>query len=214
MASVAAANAVSENEGSDYEQPAAYQSSDEDKSEVENDEPAKTKRTIRSWGHKATFETSAEALEWVKGLKVWTSYTQYDTDSGRKKVYRCNCVPKRGPQCAAGLYLLFHDDSNQVTAFETKSGHTHDEILETRARIGFNQETKDFISALLDKKVTQPKNIFDALASEAEKNKEIQVPKNERQLYNYLSHFKKKEGNYLYIFLIFKLDLTKIVLFL
>ena len=80
---------------------AHYQSDESEHDEQEGQ--VRKKRENRTWVHKETFETAAEAFEWVKNQKKWTSITEYDTDSGRKKVYRCNSVAKRGPQCAAGI---------------------------------------------------------------------------------------------------------------
>ena len=119
---------------------------------------------------------------------LWSKVRAYDTVSGRREDYRCNKVPSRGEQCAAGFQLLFNADSFQVTSFATEQQHTHEEILSQTTARGINKTTKDAIDRLLALKVTAPKTIRDNLAKEAESNPGISLPKDERQLYKLKKH--------------------------
>ena len=109
----------------------------------------------KEWIYKMTFQTNEEALNWINTEDIWSATRMYDTENGRKQLYRCNKVIARGIQCACAVYLLYNDDSLQVTLFATTDDHTHLEILETfnKAPQGINKETKVFIDRLLTLKV-------------------------------------------------------------
>ena len=95
-------------------------------------------------------------------------------------------MPYRGQQCASLIYLLYNDDSFQVTMFETQEDHDHEEILKSNPMRGINDATRIAINRMIEFKVTVPKMIIDSLAHESESNPAIQMPKDLKQLYNHI----------------------------
>src|SRR5579883_1372847 len=96
-----------------------YVSSDNSESESE-DEEVDNKVIQRTWRHVETFDAAADAERKVERQGIWAKMKPYDTMEGKKQTYRCNKVPYRGRQCSAGLYLLYHSDSFQVSLFASK----------------------------------------------------------------------------------------------
>ncbi len=47
---------------------------------------------------------------------------------GKKKLFRCNKVKRRGIQCDAGIYLLLDSTTDGVILLRDKSDHTHDRV--------------------------------------------------------------------------------------
>lgn len=97
-------------------------------------------------------------------------------------------------QCACAVQLLYHADNFGVTWFVSGQEHNHDEILENVKTIGLNKATKEFIDKLLALRITTAKPFQDLLAKEALKNPAIKIPKDSRQLNNYLAGLRRK-GN-------------------
>ena len=54
------------------------------------------------------FDNRQLALDWIQQQKIWSYLRDYDTDKGRKDVYRCNLVKRREPQCQAEICLLYN----------------------------------------------------------------------------------------------------------
>ncbi|CAF1173839.1 unnamed protein product [Didymodactylos carnosus] len=71
----------------------------------------------------ATFDKPGEA-ESLIGNK-WSKHYTHDTENGRTVYYRCNNAKRRGPQCSASIYLLYHADSDKVTVYKTEADHDH-----------------------------------------------------------------------------------------
>ena len=45
------------------------------------------------------YENRNQAKDWLKQNQIWSFVKAYDTEAGRKEMYRCNIVKTRGPQC-------------------------------------------------------------------------------------------------------------------
>jgi len=116
----------------EYVRVAQYESEESD-IEKENEKPEEsTKRTVKKWLYKQTFQSADDAREWIKSEGIWAKFRTNDTYAGCREDYRCNKVPKRGPQCACAIHLIYNADNFQVTAFITDAEHNHDELLEGR----------------------------------------------------------------------------------
>jgi hypothetical protein len=185
----------------EYHPVAQYQSEDEETEEAPEEaggndgaDNADNTRQDHGWRTLRLFETGREAEAWVQTLNI-SSTKEYDTNDGKVKLYRCSEVPWRGPQCRYSFKLLYHDDSLQVTAFESVEVHTHDEILARRPKLpqGINKASKAHIDRLLGQRVNVPKTILRSLEAEIANNPNIKVP-TQKQLYNYISAEKRKKG--------------------
>lgn len=152
----------------------------------------KSKKNQYTWVYNKTFESTAEASLWLETEKTWGLRQNYICSNGRRNVYRCNKVPARGDQCKCALYLQYPDDDETVLVYISEETHTHDQILAEHERRGLTEETKIFITDLLSKGVSIPKLIANSIAKEAINNPDIKLPKNLRQLYNYLENAKKR----------------------
>jgi hypothetical protein len=163
--------------------------SDSDDLETEKVLQGKKSRKTRTWVTSVIFENRDEALEWLGRNKIWSLEKSYDTQAGRKEMYRCNLVKKRGPQCEKVIHLQYNSHNEGVICFETTSSHNHDEILTCQKKTGINQVTKDSIMRQLETGVQKPKTICANLANEILTNPEIEVP-DDGQLLNFLQTLK------------------------
>ena len=111
----------------------------------------------------------------------WTCCKINDTEQGTKKYYKCNF--KRGSNCPAKIYLLFHASNFEVTLFQVIIQHDHTTESE---QIGIRIELKDVIVKLFQNGYTTPK----AILSELDKLKIIQ-PK-ASQIASFLATLRKK----------------------
>ncbi|CAF4253261.1 unnamed protein product [Rotaria magnacalcarata] len=111
----------------------------------------------------------------------WTCCKINDTEQGTKKYYKCNF--KRGSNCPAKIYLLFHANNFEVTLFEAIIQHDHTTESE---QIGIRIELKNVIVKLFQNGYTTPK----AILSELDKLKIIQ-PK-ASQIASFLATLRKK----------------------
>ncbi len=163
--------------------------SDSDFAESEILLPGKKARKSRTWVTSVVFQDREEALDWLAKNQIWSLEKSYDTHAGRKEMYRCNLVKKRGPQCEKVVHLQYNSHNEGVICFETTSNHNHDEILRSQKKTGINQVTKDSIMKQLETGVQKPKTICANLANEILTNPEIEVP-DDRQLLNFLQTLK------------------------
>ena len=99
-----------------------YHSEDSELNDDEQAQATTSTRTVYTWRRLRSFENAAEAKEWIKTQNL-SRISRYDTNIGIKEQYRCNKVPFRGIQCSYAFYLLYHDDSMEVTAFESEQAH-------------------------------------------------------------------------------------------
>jgi len=111
---------------------------------------------------------------------------QNRTYEGRKVYFRCKKVKKRNKkQCSAEIYLLYHADKDDITAFKTAS--EHDECTKIFEIRGLSEDMKKQVRQMYDDGITKPKQIIRALQA-----RKIQPPK-KKQLTNYLSQYKKQK---------------------
>lgn len=107
-----------------------YESESDDTSESEiatSDVPTTKRRQRkrqRSWNPEAQFETPEEALAKVDSEKVWSKDHTNSTKDGKKVYYRCINVKRRGPQCNAGIFLLYNATSLRVDLYRAVSDHS------------------------------------------------------------------------------------------
>ncbi|XP_069355625.1 uncharacterized protein [Maniola hyperantus] len=153
-----------------------------DESETEDEGTPKNKRgRNKTWVFLKKFVNVKEAEKFVKSENSWgRNYTRM-TQEGLKKFYRCNKVRKRGRQCAAELYSLFVNDSDDVFVYRTDADHDHDKIGARVKSYGIPYETKILIDELMDQRLKQ-KNILAALR----KMDGIKMP-TKRQVDNYVA---------------------------
>ena len=116
----------------------------------------KKQYSIKSWIMKTAYENQTVAKQNVEAEKIWTSNTIYNTYEGKKVVFRCNLVKKRGPQCAASMCLLYHHDSFKVTRYETNDEHTHETINLTLAEINKISSTAKTVESGTKRKRGRP----------------------------------------------------------
>ena len=111
-----------------------------------------------------------------QNINAYLCANAYESDAGRKELYRCNLVPRRGPQCAKAVQLLFDSESLQVLMYIDKNEHTHDAIFAGAAKKSqrINEETIAAINRMITDKLL-PKTIRCNLASEAKNNPRITV---------------------------------------
>ncbi|CAF1379390.1 unnamed protein product [Adineta ricciae] len=85
----------------------------------------KEKSRRHKWIKVMVFKNGDEAEQAVKKENQWSQHYTNTTSEGRKKVFRCNQVRRRGKQYDASVYLLFNAASEEVTLFRSTSDHTH-----------------------------------------------------------------------------------------
>lgn len=135
-----------------------YVSDEEDMNasvQVERKKRAKKKR--RTWKREKVFNSGIEAEQAVINEAKWSEYYTNTTTDGKKKVFRCNQVKRRGQQCDAGIYLLYNSHNEEVILFRDVSEHTHDRIEQRCTRIP--DEAKVVIKELFELKL-KPKAII------------------------------------------------------
>ncbi|RNA14289.1 hypothetical protein BpHYR1_029440, partial [Brachionus plicatilis] len=96
-----------------------------------------------------TFDDQEASKDWLDNEKIWSSLKSSETGAGLRVDYRCNLVKRKGPQCAAAIYLLYKSENISVALFKIKDQHNHDEIANTGH--GINKETEEYIEDLLEK---------------------------------------------------------------
>lgn len=150
-------------------------------SETEDQEKPKAKRgPNKPWVYCCKFSNLKEAEDFVNSENTWSRKFTRMTEEGQKRFYRCNKVRRRGPQCAAELYLLSECGTDSVFVYRTDADHNHNDIG-VRDDYGIKAQTKKEIDKLLELHL-KPKAILAAL----QKIDGLKLP-NKRQLYNYLS---------------------------
>jgi len=164
---------------------------------VSKPEPVRTApktRKSRSWHLVRIYDDGPQAKEWLTQNPDWSLQKMYDTEAGMKKVFRCNLVRRRGPQCEKVIQFQYNSHNMAVLHFETTCDHTHNEILKHYKKPGINQVTKEAIKKQLDLGITKPKTIRNNLAEEQLANPGIEVP-TDSQLFNFLQVLKRLNRN-------------------
>lgn len=127
-----------------------------DKNQIKTEENQPTlkrrRKTVKNWQKEQTFELENEALAAVKTEQSWAKYTTNKTDKGNKVIYRCRNVKSRGPQCEAGIYLLYSLIDPIITLFRSVNKHTCDTIeskrkpyVRTKCRTNMKTESEKLI---------------------------------------------------------------------
>ncbi|CAF1531286.1 unnamed protein product, partial [Rotaria sordida] len=146
----------------------------------------KRKKSTKCWVKEAVFDNAVKAE--VSLGNTWSKhYTNY-SDIGRKVYYRCRKSKLRGPQCSAGIYLLYHAESDQVSIYKTETDHDHHE---GKVR-GIDENVNKCIEDLFNDGITKPKQIIRALQT-----RNFELP-SYVQIKNFLVQYKKtKFGSYI-----------------
>jgi hypothetical protein len=149
----------------------------------DNNTNTKKQRAVKIWRPIRTFENEIEAREFIVTEKCWSKRGERETVDGTKIFYRCNLVKKRGPQCSAGLCLLYDAESSEVILFQTNSVHTHDSL--DSAGKGLADSVKQEIKRLSQNFGLKPREILIEL-------EKLSMPTpSKSQLYKYLATLKK-----------------------
>jgi hypothetical protein len=143
-----------------------YDSTDTPVDSNDEQEEEATKRHKIKWVYEKTFKTGEEANDMLKEEKIWSKIREQEQVLGTRVDFRCNLVKKRGPQCKAGIYLLYHAEDFEVDLFATEEEHDHDEINASVDNFGIDEKTKEAIRRNIDLKVTMPKTILSNLEKE------------------------------------------------
>ncbi|CAF1663498.1 unnamed protein product, partial [Didymodactylos carnosus] len=61
--------------------------------------------------------------------------------------YRCKKAKRHGPQCTAGLYVLYYADSDRVAIYEIEAEHEHHQDETHR---GIDENVKKIIEDLFN----------------------------------------------------------------
>lgn len=74
--------------------------------------------------------------------QCWSVRDKYGTREGSKVVYRCKAVRRRGKQCPASVYLLYHATTECVSLYRKEAEHDHTDNRPTR---GLPSEIRPFV---------------------------------------------------------------------
>ncbi|CAF1023430.1 unnamed protein product [Rotaria sordida] len=96
--------------------------------DTNGNERSSKKRKPKCWVNENTFDNAGEAEASI-GNERSKHYTNY-TENGKVVYYRCDKAKRRGSQCEARIYLLYHADSDKVTVYKTEveHGNHHDKL--------------------------------------------------------------------------------------
>ena len=79
------------------------------------------------------------------------------TPSGHRITFRCSGGQFRSKECPAGLYLLYHADSQKVSMYETACAHDNHTDESSR---GLSSEVKEFMKEKFKDGVRKPNAIL------------------------------------------------------
>ncbi|KAK7601962.1 hypothetical protein V9T40_009403 [Parthenolecanium corni] len=134
----------------------------------------KHRRLTRVWVEQETYSSAKEAEEAVQLRKIWKISSSCNISAGRRVEYRCTAGKYRVAECAAGLYLLYHNTSQCVSLYETQNEHSNHVTDPTR---GLSTDLKLFVQEKYAEGVTKPNAILKLLRhkgmDEPEKSKLI-----------------------------------------
>ncbi|RNA34760.1 hypothetical protein BpHYR1_022888 [Brachionus plicatilis] len=92
----------------------------ESESEDEVQESNKKKRTRKNWIYERTFDDQEASKDCLDNEKIWSFLKSSETEAGLRVDYRCNLVKRKGPQCAAAIYLLHKSENLSVALFKER----------------------------------------------------------------------------------------------
>ena len=99
-----------------------FRNEEDEEVEVEDGVQAGLKRNARGWTHETTFDSAEAASSWMLESEqaIWAKVkVPRNTEGGEVVEYRCNLVKKKGPQCLAAVYLLYHSTNQGVSIFNS-----------------------------------------------------------------------------------------------
>ncbi|XP_077288303.1 uncharacterized protein LOC143912796 isoform X1 [Arctopsyche grandis] len=126
----------------------------------ENISASKTKRRRqpnRVWIKFGEFHSAEDAEENVASQNIWRKSSSKHSLDGRRVDYRCSAGKYRTNECPAGLYLLYHSNSDKVSMFLTECAHDNHYMEQTR---GLDHETKAFVKDRFEEGVRKPNAIL------------------------------------------------------
>jgi hypothetical protein len=141
-----------------------YQEDEESDAELSEDEPRPKRRRKmkRTWIVKETFDSPAAAEKAVEEMKVWKKCSTKRTTQGETVYYRCAAGRYRKSECPAGIYLLYHSNSDDVSLYEADEEHQNHTTEPSR---GLSMELKSFISKKYSEGITIPEKILSVIRS-------------------------------------------------
>lgn len=86
----------------------------------------KQKFTRMNWHPMRKFASGDEARNYIHQEKTWSKWYFSHTETGAKQYYRCNKAKYSGRQCAARVYLLYQNNSDEVHLMGNGNEHDHD----------------------------------------------------------------------------------------
>lgn len=126
---------------------------DTDSDESTTDEPkVKRRRVNRVWLFRETFASSDVAEKAVESRKIWKKCSSRTTSSGDRVTYRCTAGRYRENECPAGLYLLYHGTSMEVSLYETNCDHGNHATDPPR---GLSADMKEFVKNKFTEGITK-----------------------------------------------------------
>lgn len=143
---------------------ADYSENDEESEEAEESTPSpKKNQDKKRYVISTTYPDHEAAHKDVEEEAIWAKAFCNDNKSGFTQYFRCKKVAFRGCQCDAGVKLVYHVDSLQVTKFVTTKGHSCDSIS-TKARSFIPEAAKEKMKELFRLRVP-PRIVVDELQS-------------------------------------------------
>lgn len=115
----------------------------------------KRRRENRTWLKKEVYANSVDAEKSIHPL--WKKCSSKNTVQGLRVNYRCTGGRYRIEECPAGLYLLYHSDSIQVSLYRTDCDHSNHAPDPLR---GLPHEIKSFISKKYEEGISKPNAIL------------------------------------------------------
>ncbi|KAI5634079.1 calcineurin-like phosphoesterase domain-containing protein [Phthorimaea operculella] len=163
-------------------------SSEESDSDSSTLEKRKRRRKM-NWIFDKKFRNLPAAEDAIKAEDCWSRSLKRESKSHLKEYFRCNKVKKRGPQCAASIYLAISKNSNTktVSLFRTESDHTHDQLANTTRKRWVTPELKKTIKGYLKLHMNSRQ-----IASRLSEMENVVVP-SVRQVAQYISFLKAKQ---------------------
>lgn len=108
--------------------------SNNDQMKIDENQSAskRRKKTCKNWRMERTFQLEDDALAAIRDEETWAKYTTNKTEKGNKVIYRCRNVRARGPQCEAGVYLLYSRIDSTISLFRSVNKHNCSKIESKR----------------------------------------------------------------------------------
>ena len=136
-----------------------YEESEAELSEYEP-RPKRRRKMKRKWSMKEKFDSAEAAEKAVEEMKIWSKCSTKNTSQGKTVYYRCTegTFRKDGcPDCPAGVYLLYHSTSDDVSLYEADEGHANHTTEPSR---GLSDAMKSFIREKYSEGITMPEKIL------------------------------------------------------